>query len=60
MTRSEKADWILLLFTFLFFACSLVYSISERPLLGMIHGPACICEECYDRMDAERGKDLAP
>jgi hypothetical protein len=60
MTRSEKFDWILLAFAVVFFALTLFYSIAERPVLGLFHGPACICDECYDRMDAERGKDLAP
>jgi hypothetical protein len=56
MSRSEKSDWILLAFAVVFFALALVYSIAERPILGLIHGPACICEECYDRMDAERSE----
>jgi hypothetical protein len=55
MTRTERSDWTLLAFAVVFFALTLFYSIAERPIFGFIHGPACICDDCYNRMDAERG-----
>lgn len=52
MTRREKADWIFLWFAVAFFAMLLLYSTAESPLLGMIHGPACICRERSLLLDA--------